>query len=233
MFNATRVLPSSFQFNWMPNCLFWARSDLGITASSNAVSQWNDNSSGGYNLTQGTPSWAPVYGSGVHGIQKLTATGPGSIQYLVNTSFPTLTHPFTYIFVLTPTNATPSNNGYILDNNSGNNCATFITTNSNVEQYNGNIVNTTAISVNNIHLLESVFNDSSSGIAIDGAAYNAAAPGNPTDTLNIGITLFNYAPIHLFGFEGDIYEFIIIGRTLTSTERTRIHQYAQQRYSTS
>lgn len=54
----TVVLPGSFQPSWFSSCKLWLRADLGITIVT-GVSQWNDQTSNGSNVTQTTGANQP------------------------------------------------------------------------------------------------------------------------------------------------------------------------------
>src|ERR1017187_9352789 len=79
-FNATCVLPGSFQPNWRPTDELWLRSDLGITLAT-GVSLWADQSGKGYNVAQATGALQPAYlQSGINGLPSIKPNGTS--QYL-------------------------------------------------------------------------------------------------------------------------------------------------------
>ena len=92
-FNATAVLPTSYQPNWNTNAVGWWRADQGTTIST-GVSQWNDLTAAGNTLTEATGSQQPALViAGLNNLQSL-AFVIASNQQLANTSFPTYTQPF-------------------------------------------------------------------------------------------------------------------------------------------
>lgn len=96
-YNPLPLLPSTFQPNYVPNCVLWLRADLGITQSGGVVSNWADQSGSGYNFTA-TLTARPAYtASGINSLPTLTFDG--ALTSMGMTGF-TLAQPYTVFMVI-------------------------------------------------------------------------------------------------------------------------------------
>lgn len=68
----TQTVYAPFVPTSIPGCQLWLRADLGITIST-GVSQWNDQSGTGHNVTQATTGNQPTY---------FTSGGPNNLPYI-------------------------------------------------------------------------------------------------------------------------------------------------------
>jgi hypothetical protein len=218
-----------FRPTQVANCVLWLRADLGVTLDgSNNVQQWNDQSSGGWNATQGTAANRPGYSSngGPNGTAYTSWVGGLGAHLLANASFTALPQPFEY-FVAARAPGSTASNKYLIDFGAGNKNALLATGNTTtIEQFDGSVggtITTTAADV----ILDAYFNGASSFLALNGGTQNTGNPG--TATAANGYTVGNFAGS---GFEwgGRIYEVAVYSAQVSSTDRLNITRYMGARY---
>lgn len=183
-----RLTTAAAVASWSPaqltNPVSWydASDTATITASSNAVSQWNDKI-GTNHLTQGTGANQPTTGSTING--KNVVTFNGTSHWMQKLTTPALSQPGTIwaVFKLSSTAGSQifvdggNGNRWLLWNQGGQ--TTF-------QLYAGGFANTGVNTDTSIHSHVVVFNGASSSYDIDGTPHTPLNAGTGT---NAGITL--------------------------------------------
>lgn len=224
----------------------WYRSDLGITLTSGSVTQWNDQSGNGWNLTV-RPSFgiAPVYSTngGPNGTPALLY--PGSDEtWLVNTAFNqvgVLGFPMENFIVCTPTVLPVGVNSFIFDLGSDQGtdtpgiCELWQQNETSEISFGGAVSGL----VDYIYTLNAPIiintccnNTGSSFMAVNGGApqyapiVNYPASSSPQVAINVG----HYGQLGNYSFGGMIMEVIVFNYELFPNQRTQILQYLNARY---
>ena len=207
----------------------WYRGDSGISLDgSNNVQTWTDKGSNHYNAAQATAISRPGYNAN------------GGLGYLVNTATtdlvvagsPARAHPVEVFVVARATSATPATIGVLFDSGLGVKSAIAqVPTVGTVEAATaaGAIITIDQLTAVD-HIVSAQFNGVSSNVAIDG---NAGVSGDLTDAGSMAatMTLGGYAGGSFIGFDGRIYEILVVNRLLTTPERVLTKAYCKARYS--
>jgi hypothetical protein len=181
-----------------------------------------DSSGNGRTATQGTalarPGWAANGGGGnkAHGIWTTNKS-------LVTTATFTLPQPVE-VFAIARSTSTPANTGYLLDFGINANITFQQNAASVLQQFDGSLGATQAITQNADFLADSLFSGASSLLAINGGTGSSANPGTAGSSTT-PITLGNSALSS--GWSGWIYGLVAINRAATTPERASMHTYAQ------
>ena len=96
---AFETLPG-FQWSQLPGCKLWCRGDLGVTTVSGAVSQINDNSGNGSNMTQASAPARPTYTAQSSGYNNRPLLGlVAASASALGATIASLAQPFTVVCV--------------------------------------------------------------------------------------------------------------------------------------
>jgi hypothetical protein len=228
---------------WNPGSLNpkgWWRSDLGVTGTS-TVTQWNDQSGNGYNLTvdTGNGATAPAYSAsgGPNNVPRITFSG-SSTTGMKNASFLN-TGVMDAFIVATTTTSTATSNNFLLDGARAGG--------GSIQVYQQASANTLAASMDGVHVVtlptvanvpfiaeaNLVASSSSSFITLGGGSTTSGSPGtSATNTdLGVGHASATLTGSSAFGWAGDIDEIVIFeGVTLSAGQRTQILNYLKNRY---
>lgn len=216
------------------NPIVWLRSDLGVTQSithPGNITQWNDQSGNGYNVSQGTQASQPTYVSS-GGTNNLPYLNFGSTELgnanLQNTSFTFSPFPADIFIIATPTNIT-SNNHVLLDLGITND---YTVINSGFfSLYDGSYINDENIipATNITYLVEACnLGTASSFVAVNGGTPTVGSVGSASQAAT-AITIGNYYGTG-FNWVGNIYEIVICNYLLSSLQRNQMLTYINTRY---
>ena len=210
----------------------WFRGDLGVTTSSGSVTQWVDQSSNQYSVSQTAGSNAPTVGAdSTTGIPLLAFNGS---QYLANSSDQaSVTGDVTIITVSSTTTPTATANA-LLVGSAGSNQARGVGTDSNDQgYYNGSDISdggalptSSGLNISTVTYSQSASLASfySQGVT-NGTASSTCATVAPGMTIG---SLLSYSPY--LGWNGNIAEIIVYNRVLTTSERQQIELYLANKY---
>jgi hypothetical protein len=213
----------------------WYRADNGVTTSSGSVTNWSDQSTNGYNLTNAvgtnapTPGTDPTTGKPVvqfNGSQTISRSsglsGATNVTILTVASTPTPSASQALVDVGTSSTSSPTkglvyaggNQSFVSGWSSG---TPAINTGGQAVQSGALTMNT--VSYSSTNSLASFY---SNGVA-NGTA--TASSGAITSGISLG-SLTNYT-----NWNGNIAEAIIYNRVLTTTERQQVELYLANKYS--
>lgn len=203
----------------------WLRSDRAVIRNGSNVSEWDDQSGNGNNLTQATNQLIYV-SSGGGGNNPYLQSTPGGNASLDLSSF-TLAQPVEG-FIVWHQNVAHSHADYILDIASGGSQAAIINpASSSVVQFAAGDGSTSALTTGD-HLLDIQWNGASSVIIVDGISGSNASHAQTFSQLHVG----QAGGLSGFGANGNFYELALYSRILSSTERSLWRSYVQTRYGT-
>jgi hypothetical protein len=213
----------------------WFRSDLGITQSGGKVSQWNDQSGNGYNVSQSNATFQPTYSAsgGPNGTPALGWTGATNSILLQNTSFTyaAQSQP-TDIFVVATCNVSlPIGNGaYCVDLGSNTDVIFVATGSSTLTAYNGDLLAGASNITQNAAFVAELCNiqTSSSFITINGTSTSTGALGDDNQG-STDLTIGNFGG-GSNGWQGTISEVLVFNYELNSTQRAKVLSYVSSRY---
>jgi len=193
-----------------------------ITEVGGAVSQWDDKSGNGYDVTQGTAANQPT--SGTRTLNSLNVLDFDGNDLLIKTTSPTLTQPNTVFFVaeLDTTGA----NRTLLDGagGAGRNIVRATSLN-NWAIYAATFV-TGGTSDTDPHIFRAVFDGASSSLHVDAVSTLTGDPGAQSLVgFAIGAT---YSATN--GWDGAIAEVIIVDGTLTAGEIADTESYLANKW---
>ena len=153
------------------NLKLWLDADDPTTfsfSSSNLISQWNDKSGQGNNLTQGTVADQPLLIQGVqNGKPIVRFDAIDDFLQRVNFTGGAISQPDTIYFVCKFPSATSSTNGFVFDGDTSRQAVNHdqISTLSNYGMFSPTVLSTTTtVDTINILLYKAVFNDTSSSL---------------------------------------------------------------------
>lgn len=220
----------------------WYKSNAGVTTVSNAVSQWNDQSGGGRNVTQSTSSYRPLYVTNVingypvvrfQGTDDVLKTASGVRPFDGTTKFSTFgcyRHNASTLYNSYQRvwweGSTSNINGYGLYINNATTPqikASWGSTSSNALLTDPN-----TMTVGKWYAVSTIYNQTNHRMWVNGSYVGSAAKTNSninTGVLNIG----NYSTNNQ-GFNGDMTELIIYNRDVTDAERQQIEAYLSAKY---
>jgi hypothetical protein len=212
----------------------WFRADQGITTSSGNVTQWNDLSGNGWNLT--TTSAPAFTASGTaNGQPCVTFTGDSG-QLLQNTAFNSITMPglCEFFIVATSTSTSPTVNYFLIDMGS----VSTPGVNEVWQQGASELINFAgavsgqvqlSLTINSPFILDAVNNATpSSSLTINTALTGTSSIKNGTYTP--GLHIGHYAGAGNFTWAGDVYEVIVYNYQLFPNQRTAVLNYLSARY---
>jgi hypothetical protein len=210
-------------------CQLWIRSDLGITKDgSDRVGTWADQSGNSRDFTQGTDANKPIWQSAAYGSHNAIRFD-GSNDQMVTPSF-SLSQPFTALMVakiLTHTN---------LDGLWFGNAAVapglYMQSSPTISINDSNTGATqTRSSTGNLELTKSLFNGTSSVLAVNDGS-DSAGGSSFTSAITAGFAIGSWGAAAGSRFGNiDILEFIVYNSAITGANLTSVKSYLNSRYA--
>ncbi len=205
-----------------PDLSFWVSADDSQkTFNGSDLSQFDDLSSNGKNLTPGTAAAQPAFTSGsANGKPSLTFAGT---EYMINAAL-SLTQPYT-VFIAAKSTVTAA---YMMDSNSATRGAAGfnLTGGGKFDAFAGASLSSTFRDDGKTHLYGALFNGASSQLYVDGIADGAGNAGADALTgINLGISVGAVQ-----GMVGTISELALYDRELSFSERKTIEAYLTHKW---
>src|SRR5579859_6552846 len=216
------MLRAAFVPTSLSGCVLWLRADLGVTSSSGAVSQWNDQSGTGdanKNVTQATGANKPTLNTSNGSYSsKPTIDFNGTSTYLQSGTWASaLSQPFTD-FVVGHT-ANGASGRLALDTLPGASQASVRSETSNAPGvYAGSTTADSTGSWTSAGVFGAVFNGASTALYFN--SHTSTGSGSPGTTGRTGTTVGKYSGGAGFEWSGSIAEIITYNRALNATEIT-------------
>ena len=214
------------------NLIAWYRSDQGlykdagitpVSADGDAVYQWNDLSGNNYHLIQVTLANRPTWKTGQINGQP-TVRFNGSSNFLLCSAITSLPQPFSVIFVCKPSSTV----GFTMFDGVSSSNRAKINSSSSTWQLFVTSTLTGPTQTTNWVVLNTLFNNASSGLHINGNSDTTGAVGAAQNLT--GITIGNNYALNAGYFPGDIPEIIIAsGNSLTL--KSQADTYCDGRYA--
>jgi PKD repeat protein len=201
-------------------------------SSSNVVSQWNDNSSNGNNLTQTTVLSRPIISANLPQINNYPAIQFDGVDDFMSTNFTsTQNAPNSYFIIYNNTNTGTTTGGIFDGLVTGSRNTFFWGVASGIGRLN--LFTTSSIRYTKSQpydfILNSIsFNGANSQIFENG---NLMISGTLPDQPMSGIQIGRRTNVATNYFKGNIAEFIMYNRVLTSTEQTQVEKYLMDKYA--
>jgi hypothetical protein len=214
------------------NPLAWYSSDVGVTETSGLVTQWNDRSGNGYNLSQGTAIDRPAFNTsgGANNKPRLTFN---TTNFLSNTAFTYSTASPVEVFVVATTTSTGSTViECLVDLGDQNNLIYQYQNGTDLALYNGAALKTQSIGVGTPFIGDFTNDGSGNGtIAVNGGTPATGSVGTASQaTTNLTIGSYNNQSADLEGWIGDIYEVLVFSYVLSTYQRQQVLQYLNAVY---
>ena len=187
-----------------------------ITESSGSVSQWDDKSGNGYNVTQGTGALQPA--TGIRTLNSLNVLDFDGSTYLQRASTPAVTQPNT-IFMVVQTDVASGTLNFI-DGSGASNRQLIRLRFSNWAMWAGSFIQA-GIGDTNPHIFRAVFDGSSSSLHVDAVSI---VTGNAGANGLTGLT-FGAAYTGGITLDGGIAEVIITNGILTADQIAATESY--------
>jgi hypothetical protein len=203
--------PSFDVLSLSPTLWLDASDETSITESGGSVSQWDDKSGNGYNLTQGTGTAQPATGTRtVNGLNVLDFDGS---DYLTNASI-TTSQPAS-MFVVCEFDST-SGYKWLIDGNNVTDRQAVFQAETKASIFAGTEVASTSGTINlNPQIWAATFDGASSSLRIDGqVAVSGDAGTNVLTGLNVGA----YYTQGTYFLDGAVAEIIIVDGSLTAQQ---------------
>lgn len=229
------------------NLKLWLRSDVGVTSSGGAVSNWTDQSGNSNHAGQSTGASKPtlITNAANSGILSTISFDGGSDHLILPTDFSDLTSGASIFVVLKPSNGSATGTPVSVGNTSNNDALIARTVGTNAAMYafnsstSSNVTTSSApISTSNFQILEQIFSPGqSAGTGVGKIYVNGnleATATNLVQNLNntsrssnfvgVGSGLANYFP-------GDICEILLFSSPLSDSERHSLESYFLSKYN--
>lgn len=230
--------------------LLWTRSDVGLIAPSNNVSQWTDQSTLANSGTQSDVNSKPLAVTSAGAVPVVNFNPSGSYKpYLgLGTGFKTFTSGATFILLVKPSVATnlarffqfanssggPNNDVWVGESVSGSNInVTFHVRNGTSDSNTTTTSGTGVLSTSRYKVLEVVHSGAGTAtIYVDGQ--QQATTGNPSNINNV-LRQLNFigkdaGPGIANLYKGDIAEFLVFNYAMTAEQRAPIENYLYMKY---
>lgn len=200
---------------------------LAALNDTDSLTSWPDSSGNAHHLTPNTT--APTFvASGING--KGTVHFDGTADALVCSSFPTISQPFT-VFAVVQLDATNTDNVGITVNPTGSAAPFFITTDQKLGEYALSVASSAAaFDVTTAHVLDGVFDNTTSLVAIDGTE-TVTSPG--TNSMGGGLIVGAGSLLNASFLQGWVSELLIYSGHLSSGDRDAIRAYLGNKYAIS
>lgn len=219
--------PPPFDPSTIAGLKLWVKADAGTSTTTDgvAVSQWNDQSSSAWHLTQGTGANQPLYKTAIQN----SLPGilfDGSNDSMVNTSV-SVAQPDTIFIVCKNTES----GGVLraLFDGATTRQHIYRQTDDAMHVYASNDNTTTfTFGTTNAHQISLVLNGASSGLWVDAAAF---AVGNPGANSLVSFLLGTNSVASSW-WKGYVFEFLIYNSSLSTTDRQNVEAYLKTRWGT-
>ena len=219
----TRVLPGTFQPNWLSTSKLWLRADVGVTTG--ATFTWHDQSGNGYDSAQATALNQPTVVVGVSALPSL-AFNAANEQILVNATIPAVAQSVVLYVVAQEASQATSRYPVSFGTNAAtgvirSNAATTIAAdNNNFGNQIGGTYNMT-----NPFICSVVFNGASSSIRANGSVLQSGTLGS--GGVGSGYTVGGESSNGADWWDKWVSEIILDSGT---TQNAQIQNYLQARY---
>ena len=213
----TAVGDNGFTKDTIPGCVFWIKANTGLTKDGgDLVSQWNDLSSSGWNLTEATNK--PKYFANVIGSNPVVRFD-GINQKLQN-AIASLNQPMT-VFIVGRAIALATDKRIV---SFGSNAIPLFTRASNFTLYAGSEFNGATRDTNN-HIWMSIINNTASTLKTDASVSTGTIGTNSMAGIQLAWdTTTAY-------YNCDIAEILIFNSSLSSANQTIVNTYLNNKYA--
>lgn len=217
----------------------WYKSDTGVTQAASLVTQWNDQSGNGYNLTVdvGNGATPPAYATGgVAGLPQITFTENGTTG-LKSTSCPSALNQDMFVIGVTQA-ASAASNDYLVDmaRSAGTGIELYQQQSGNVLGFSmggSQIFNSQGTAIGVPFIVEAQANGgSTSAISFNASANvtgNIGAGGTSTE-ISVGHAGGGLTGSSAFAWGGQIYEVFVTPYILSAPQRANLLGYFRARY---
>lgn len=201
-----------------------------LSLSGSTVTQWNDKSGNGYNLTRGNGTNGPSSGTRSVNGHNCLDFNRATFMPLDNASLAIAAQPVT-IFAVVGKDDT-SNTMFVTDGlGAGGRCIIAVEgSNAKPELFAGSFTNSTATDDTTVRQYSAVFNGASSGFWQDGASKSTANPG--AGSLTAGIRLGGSRDGTGANLDGALCEVIVYNTAVGTTDRQTIEAYLKLKWAT-
>ena len=217
------------------NLMMWLRSDVGVTTSSGAVTNWADQSGNGYNATQTSGSARPTLTTNaVNGLPAITFNG--SSQFLnLPAGFSNLSQGVSFFFVMKP--GTTMNYPIDLGNGGSSNDQAIYGTANYIYFYTYGTSyalvtsDSTGYTPNVYQVLEVVHDGTSSGKIYKNGTQTGTGTVYPLNTITRSTNRIGQYGGGGYFYSGDIAEIIVMSKGASASERAGIESYFYSKYA--
>jgi len=194
-----------------------------ITEVGGAVSQWDDKSGNGYNVTQGTAANQPT--SGTRTLNSLNVIDFDGSDLLVKTTSPTLSQPNVMLLVA-QLDGTPAVNQTITDGTTSTGRHIVRATSTGEWMLNSGSTVTGGTTDTSPHVFRALFDGASSSLHVDGSSVLAGDAGSQS------LVGFAFGGVYTVAshLDGIIAEIIVVDGTLTAGEIADTEQYLANKW---
>jgi hypothetical protein len=202
-----------------------------ITLSAGAVSQWNDKSGNGYNLTQSTSARQPSTGTRTLNGRNVLAFN-GTSDYLVRNSTPVLTQPNT-VFVVAASDTVNAQQVVFDDGGSSGQSggAVYISNDNKFHIYALGSVEVGNTNANtNPHCFSAVFNGTSSTLFVDGT--QSGSSGDAGSQSMTGFSVGDFQDGFGWYWGGVVAEVVVYHSLLSDAQRQSVESYLRAKWGT-
>jgi LSD1 subclass zinc finger protein len=212
------------------SCVLWLRADLGVTPSGSNVTQWNDQSGNGANVSAPVGSGPQVNAvDAAYSGQTTLSFDAGKGEYLTGSYASSLAQPVT-VYLVGQMAVDAVNNPEWLDGNNANRlaCAGSVT-NDYPLMYAGTSLGATSGAMSSKCAICYTFNGSSSSMALNAVTPQTtgnAGTGGPGTAISLA-SLGGAAPF----MTGKIAEVLVYGAAHTAAQRQQVLRYLGGRYA--
>jgi hypothetical protein len=212
----------------------WYCPYLGVVLTSGLVSQWQDQSGNGQNVSQSTGTKQFTYVTSGPRAPYLSQPAGGGLNALSGGSF-SLTAPYEIYLVASWFGTLPSSGVqsyyFGVDFSPGLYASVYQPgATSNMGIASSSTGPQVAIpAANTLFVVDAIFNGSSSKISINGGSYTTGNPGT-NHPASAPISIGSYYPQTEDGWWGNIWEVVVLNTAATAQQETNWQRYASLRY---
>lgn len=208
----------------LPSALLFLDARKGIHQTGGVVTQWDDQTSNGYNVSGGT---GPAYtaSGGPNNNPYLTSS---QLTQLLNVSVPALVQPCEYFFVGQATGSAPGWYAVAMTAGATLNDSLFqVQGAAQVEQYNpgGGFGGAVTLPTGTDVVVDAIYHGLTSSLQVDGGTTTGTAIA--TTTSGGGFSIGNAYGTPTQGWVGYIYSVLVCNAILSSGDRTSVMNYFQ------
>ncbi len=217
------------------NLMMWLRSDVGVTTSSGAVTNWADQSGNGYNATQTSGSARPTLTTNaVNGLPAITFNGSSHFLNLP-AGFKDLSQGLSFYIVYKP--GTTANYPIDIGNGGASNdqsiygSANFIYYYSYGTSYALVTSNSSGYTPNVYQVLEVVHNGTNNATIYKNGTQTGTGTVYPLNTITRSTNRIGQYGGGSYFYSSDIAEIIVMNKGTTAAERAAIESYYFSKYA--